>query len=153
MFRDLELCLFPCQLARCEEALEDYAVLTWKEPGALNYLVEEASPPTHTQGSALLQTGSRLWSEWKINLYHVKALRSGGYLLCQIAITANTSLFPSFCFMAFVYYIFLLFPFPFCNIFEFSHFLHDLQSIHFAFNSTLSIFKHFWTNIPKLALL
>lgn len=54
------LCLFPPQLATYEQVLEDHVVLTWKEPGALNYLVEEAPPLTHTQGSAPLQTGPGL---------------------------------------------------------------------------------------------
>lgn len=43
---------FPPPLARRDDALEDHEALTWKEPGVLSYSVEEAPPPTHTQGPA-----------------------------------------------------------------------------------------------------
>ena len=69
--------------ARHEGALEDGEPLTWKDPRALNYSVEEASLPTHTQGPAPCMG---LWSEWKTNLNCVKTLRFGGCLLHQLII-------------------------------------------------------------------
>lgn len=60
---------FPPQWARHKEAPEDCEAVMWNKPGALNYFVEEARPPTHTQGPAPLQTSIVLWSEWDRNLF------------------------------------------------------------------------------------